>query len=557
MIKVTLKDGQTKKYPKNTKILEIAKSEQKNYEHLIVSSTYNSELRDLQYELTEDGKLNFIELNTEEGMRVYVRSLLFLFVVAISKKRPEVEIEVKNAIGEGLFCDIINGIVLSKYDLKDIKSYMDELIKNKEKIYFNRIKKEKILGKIAECSLGSYNKERLELLKGLPENQYITLYRLLDECEYFFGSMCPDVGYLTHYDLINYKSGVMLVYPNKKNVNEIRPFKNQPKLAEIFYEVEKWGKLIECGTVGRLNDYIRRGESRDVILVAEALHEKKIASIADYILSKANTTKLILIAGPSSSGKSTFTQRLSVELRVNGLKPYSLSLDNYYKEREDTPKKENGEYDYERLDALDLDLFNVHLDRILGGESVEIPTYNFPEGKKEYKGNVINIDGNGVLLIEGIHGLNEKLTASVSKERKIKIYTSALTPMSFDNYNRIQTTDLRLLRRIVRDCKYRGKSASETIKSWTNVRYGEEEYIYVFQEEADVMFNTTLIYELAVLKKYAEPILEKINPDMVGYTTASRLLDILKHVEPLDENAIPANSIIKEFVGKSIFGDKL
>lgn len=557
MITVTLKDGRTKKYLKNTKILEIAKKEQNKYKQLIVSSTYNGELRDLQYELTESGKLNFIELNTEEGMRVYVRSLLFLFVVAVAKKRPEVKIEVKNAIGEGLFCDINNGIVLSKYDLADIKNYMDELIENKEKIHFNRIKKEKALGKIAECSVGSYDKDRLELLKSLPKNQYITLYRLLDEVEYFFGSMCPDVGYLKHYDLFNYGSGVMLLYPNKKNISEIKPFNNQPKLAGIFNEVEKWGKLIECGTVGRLNDYIRRGESRDVILIAEALHEKKIASIADYILSKANTTKLVLIAGPSSSGKTTFAQRLSIELRVNGLKPYALSLDNYYKEREDTPKKENGEYDYERLDALELDLFNDHLERILNKETVEIPTYNFLKGKKEYKGNTINIDGNGVLLIEGIHGLNEKLTASVAKERKIKIYISALTPMSFDNYNRIQTTDLRILRRIVRDCKYRGKSASETIKSWENVRYGEEEYIYVFQEEADVMFNTTLIYELAVLKKHAEPILEKINQDMVGYTTASRLLDILKHVEPLDENAIPANSIIKEFVGNSIFGDKL
>lgn len=557
MITVTLSDGKILKYPKNTKILEIAKKEQIKYKNLIVSSTYNGELRDLQYELTEDGKLNFIELNTEEGMRVYVRSLLFLFIVAVSKKRPEVKIEVKNSIGDGLFCDITNGIILSKYDLKDIKNYMDELIEKKEKIYYYRVQKENILKKISKCSEGSYDKERLELLKGLPKDQYITLYRLLNECEYFFGSMCPDVGYLKHYDLLNYGSGVMLVYPNKQNVNEIKPFKNLPKLADIFDEVETWGKLIECGTVGRLNDYIRRGESRDVILIAEALHEKKIASIADYIYSKADTTKLVLIAGPSSSGKTTFAQRLSIELRVNGLKPYALSLDNYYKERVDTPKKENGEYDYETLDALELNLFNNDLDRILNGETVEIPTYNFAKGIKEYKGNTINIGDNGVLLIEGIHGLNEKLTASVNKERKIKIYISALTPMSFDNYNRIQTTDVRLLRRLVRDYKYRGKTASETIKAWKNVRHGEENYIYVFQEEADLMFNTTLIYELAVLKKYAEPILEEINPEMVGYTTARRLLDILKHVEPLEENAIPSNSIIKEFVGNSIFGDKL
>ena len=329
------------------------------------------------------------------------------------------------------------------------------------------------------------------------------------------------------------------------------------KLAAVYAGSEKMGQVMHCPTVAALNQYIRKGNSRGIIQMSEAYHEKSIARIADEIDADGRNVRLVLIAGPSSSGKTTFSQRLAVQMRVNGLRPIPISLDNYFKERENTPRLPDGSFDFESIEALDTELFNDHMERLLRDETVELPYFNFKTGHREYRGQKVFLGDDGVLVVEGIHGMNEKLSARVRRRNKMKIYISALTPLSFDDYNRIPTTDMRLLRRMVRDSQFRSHDARQTIQNWPKVRQGEEKNIFPFSEEADIMFNTTLIYELAVFKKYACPLLEQIPRDAAEYPVARNFLDMLQIVESIDDKAIPNNSIIREFIGHSIFGDLL
>lgn len=335
-------------------------------------------------------------------------------------------------------------------------------------------------------------------------------------------------------------------------------FIDQPRLNEAYQEAEEWSAMIQCNTVGKLNKITEMGYAEKIIQVAEALQEKKLANIADIIAKRKNELKLILIAGPSSSGKTSTAQRLSIQMAVNGLRPIPISMDDYYKNRVDSPRKADGSYDFECLEAIDLELFNEHLTKLLAGECVKMPKYNFRTGLREYRGQELQMAENSVLVLEGIHGLNEKLTAAIPAAKKMKLYVSALTPMSLDEYNRIHTTDVRLLRRMVRDSQFRSHDAEATLNSWHSVREGEEKYIFPYQCSADVIFNTTLIYELAVLKKYAQPLLEAVGPEAgKAYRTARRLLNMLAYVRPIDDNSIPNNSILREFVGGSIFKDAL
>ncbi|MEG0798689.1 MAG: nucleoside kinase [Acidaminococcaceae bacterium] len=553
MLEIRLPDGQQHTYPEGTTLLSIAQSLQANYGQPIVEGMIDGVGKDLQTPLTANCSVDFIELNTDEGMRVYVRSLLYLFITALSEKRPEVQIEVKYPIGENLFCDIINDIVLSKYDLMDITSHMETLIQNQEPFRLLQLTKKEAV----KYMYAGNAAERIEVLTELPDEKIVSFYGFRQQGEYFFGPMLPHAGYIKVFELANYEKGILLRFAFK-DVNEpLKPFVDQPKLVEINYEAETWSAKMGCATVAQLNGLIRTGKERQVIQVAEALQEKKIGQIADMIAQRAKDVRLVLIAGPSSSGKTTFAQRLSIQLKVNGLHPISLSLDNYFKERSESPRKANGDYDFECLEALDLELFNDHLQRILAGETVKIPRYSFRTGRKEYRGQKITLDAEGILVIEGIHGLNERLSMAVPANKKIKVYISALTHMSFDLYNRIQTTDMRLLRRIVRDSQFRSKDALETLRTWPAVREGEELYIFPFQEDADVMFNTTLMYEFALLKQYAEPLLREIKREEPEYTNAQRLLALLTHVLAIDESAVPNNSIMREFIGNSIYGEIL
>lgn len=551
-IKLTLPNNIIREYPAGTTLLEVSRDFAANYQSPIVEGIFNGIGTDLQKPVFENGTVDFITLDMEEGMRVYVRSLLFLFLVAIKELRPEVKIEARNSLGSALFCEITNDIVLSNYDLKALEDYMKELAAKSEPIIYKHINK-----KEAEKILCERNEaDRLELLHAIDDDLLLTCYTLKGHMEYFFGPMLPDCGYLKLFELINYENGIVINYP-ETGQNELDVFVDSPKLNKMFHEMEEWSTMLQCNTVAKLNRIIKEDHAGVIIQVAEALHEKKIAAIADEITDKGKDVHLVLIAGPSSSGKTTFAQRLSIQLVVNGLRPVPISMDDYYKERLNTPRKADGSYDFESVEAIDLELFNDHLKRLLAGETVKIPKYNFRTGLREYRDRELTLSDNSVLIVEGIHGLNERISAVVPARNKLKVYISALTPMSLDDYNRIQTTDMRLLRRLVRDSQFRSHDALMTLKLWDDVRRGEEKYIFPFQEEADIIFNTTLVYEFAVLKKYAEPLLQGVPETEAVYTNAQRLLGLLSHVIPLDKELIPKNSILREFVGGSAFKEAL
>ena len=551
-IKLTLPNNIIREYPAGTTLLEVSRDFAVNSQSPIVEGIFNGVGTDLQKPVFENGTVDFITLDMEEGMRVYVRSLLFLFLVAIKELRPEVKIEARNSLGSALFCEITNDIVLSNYDLKALEDYMKELAAKSEPIIYKHINK-----KEAEKILCERNEaDRLELLHAIDDDLLLTCYTLKGHMEYFFGPMLPDCGYLTLFELIKYENGIVINYP-ETGQNELDVFVDSPKLNKMFHEMEEWSTMLQCNTVAKLNRIIKEEHAGVIIQVAEALHEKKIAAIADEITDKGKDVHLVLIAGPSSSGKTTFAQRLSIQLVVNGLRPVPISMDDYYKERLNTPRKADGSYDFESVEAIDLELFNDHLKRLLAGETVKIPKYNFRTGLREYRGRELTLSDNSVLIVEGIHGLNERISAVVPARNKLKVYISALTPMSLDDYNRIQTTDMRLLRRLVRDSQFRSHDALMTLKLWDDVRRGEEKYIFPFQEEADIIFNTTLVYEFAVLKKYAEPLLQGVPETEAVYTNAQRLLGLLSHVIPLDKELIPKNSILREFVGGSAFKEAL
>ena len=553
MLKITCPTGKIKEYPEGTLLLTLAEEFQPLHKEVIVEGIVDGKGTDLQEELTHDCRVDFIDVSTSEGTRVYRRSLLYAFIVAMHTMRPEVEIEVKNSFGDALFCDVKNKIVLSKYDLADVEKCMRKMVSDKEPIVYKVTTKEEA-SRFLKPQLVPDSAPLLDVLA--PETK-IKYYGLKNEWVYFFGPMVPNLSYIDKFSLENYHKGILVCCPNQHDYSKVEPFVDSPKLSVVYAEAEKWGHSIGCPTVADLNKYITEGNSRGIIQICEARHEKHIAEIADMVAAEGHKVKLVLIAGPSSSGKTTFSQRLAVQMRVNCLNPMPISLDNYFKERKDSPRLPDGSYDFECLEALDLDLFNDHLKRMLAGETVKIPRYNFQSGTREYRGQEINLGDNGVLVVEGIHGLNEKLSAVVPREQKKKIYISALTPLSFDDYNRIPTSDMRLLRRMVRDSQFRAHDAEKTLQSWSKVRAGEEKYIFPFSEDADVMFNTTLVYEFAVFKKYAEPLLRAIQPESTAYLEAQRLLSMLNLVLSIDEKAVPNNSIMREFIGHSIFGDLL
>lgn len=553
MIKLTLPNGAVKEYPDGTTLLEVSSEFKDCYTAPVVEGVFNGAGVDLQKPLHTDGTVDFITWDTEEGRRVYVRSLLFLFLYAIKKLRPEVQLEVCNSIGSALYCNITNGIVLSKYDLQAVELYMRKLIASQEPIVYGTISRAEAVKILQERR----EDDRMELLNNAPDAQTLTVYYLRDYAEYFFGAMMPNCGYLKLFELINYENGIIINYPEKGSMDRLDKFEPSDALNGMFHELQDWSAKIQCNTVAKLNRIINCGYANGIIQVAEALHEKKIAGIADKIAASNKDVSLVLIAGPSSSGKTTFAQRLSIQMIVNGNRPVPISMDDYFKDRHDTPRKADGSFDFESVEAVDLELFNDHLRRLLAGECVKIPKYNFRSGTREYRGREIQLGDKDVLVVEGIHALNERISESVPANNKMKIYISALTPMQLDSYNRIHTTDMRLLRRIVRDSQFRSHDALMTLKLWDDVRRGEEKYIFPFQDSADIMFNTSLVYEFAVLKKYAEPLLKQVTPDEAVYTRAQRLLELLSHVRGMDDESIPTNSILREFIGGSIFKEAL
>ncbi len=537
-----------KNYDRGITLEEIANDQNIKLRSQILGALVNNRLECLNFELFHPKTIEFIDITHADGMRMYIRGLSFLLYVAVKKLYPKAKLRVEHSVSKGVYCEIKNTNPLSVEQVEEINIYMRKLVE--ENIPFELLQEE------SEKVIDLFNAEGLEDKAGLIETRgasYSNYYKLQDVPASFYGHIVPSTGYLQVFDLHKYYNGLLLLLPKRFEPEEIEELVIQKKMFEIFQEYSTWNEVLNITNINNLNQLAVGKKSEGLIKVSEAFHEKKIAQIADMVSSRKDEVKVILISGPSSSGKTTFSKRLAIQLMVNGLQPQNLSLDDYFVDREKTPLDENGEYDFEALEALDIEQFNSDLGRILNGEEVEIPKFSFEKGQRYYDGTKIKLHANEILVIEGIHGLNPQLTHSIDNHKKFKIYVSALTAINIDDHNRIPTTDNRLIRRIVRDYRYRNYSAADTISRWQSVRRGEEKHIFPYQEEADVMFNTALMYEFAVLKHYAEPILLEVENNKAEFSEANRLLYFFSYFKSIDEKNIPPTSIIREFLGGSSF----
>ncbi len=529
--------------------LQLAKKLFKEGYRKYLAVLVNNALKDLYYdELNNGDNIEFIDITHPDGLRIYVRTLSFIYIKACKDIYKDARITIEHSLNKGLYSEIKKENDLSLESVNKIKEKIKELIE-KDII----IEKKPLLVNEASKIFKKQNmQDKIRLLKYWNKEEKV-IYEMDGYYDTFYGYMAPTTSYINKFDLKLFYPGIILNFPRKESNFELPEYIEQKKLSKIFRESENWGNIMDVADVGALNEKIEMGFIQDMIRINEALHEKKIAYIADQICSDKDI-KIVLIAGPSSSGKTTFAERLSIQLKVNGKKTHSISLDDYFVDREKTPKDEYGNYDFDTIDALDKDLFNEHLLSLINGKEVQIPVFNFKKGKREFTRPATKLSKEHIIIIEGIHGLNEALTNHIPPKNKFRIYISALTQLNIDSHNRISTTDSRLIRRIVRDSRYRGHDALKTIKLWNNVRKGEEKYIFPFQENADVMFNSSLVYELAVLKKYAVELIEKITKDSEYYSERQRLIKFLSYFKTIDdEKSIPYTSILREFIGESCF----
>ncbi len=511
-----------------------------------IAAIYNNEVASLKHIVGKDGEIRFIDRSHREGMLVYIRGLLYLMSKAFYDVCPEALLTINYQLRNSMFCEIDNMEVT-----EDLIGKVDNRMKELVKLDLPIIKKIMTMEEAEEF----YKKEgtirgRLQVN---ADKDKVSLYYCEDYYNYFYGTMPASTGFADLFEIKKFRNGFLISYPSIEHPNEIKDEKQSLNLMTAMDEYDDLYKLLKINTVSRLNKKIKEGNAKELILLSEALHEKKIAQIASQIKEK-NNVRLVLIAGPSSSGKTTFAGKLGMALRVNGIKPVTISVDNYFVERENNPKDEFGKFDFECIEAIDRDLLNDHVLKLLKGEEIELPTFDFITGHKKYLGNKLKLNKDEVLIMEGIHCLNDKLTDLIPKENKFKIYISDLTVLNIDYYNRISSTDTRLIRRIVRDYNFRGYSAKHTLEMWHSVNRGEQKNIFPFQDDADCMFNSSIIYELSALRKYAIPLLEEITNADPEYSKARRLIALLKYFEDFEyEEMIPNNSLIREFIGGSIF----
>ena len=538
-----------REYPIGTTLNEIAKDLQICLKQPILGVLVNNKLKELSYQVFKPKTIQFIDITHHIGIRVYIRSLAFVLYKAIKEIHPSATLNIEHSISKGWYCEVTNShLILDDATIALIRNKMQEIVA--KDIPFRR--KEILTTEAIQLFENNNLTDKSQLFK--TRNQlYSSVYLLEDTINYFYGYLVPSTGFLKKFNIVKYFNGLLLQVPKQKKPDEINEIVVQNKMFKIFREHKKWCEILEVPYVGSLNKAVIEKKDNELIQISEALHEKKIAKIADCIFKKRDEVKLILISGPSSSGKTTFSLRLSTQLKVLGFKTVQISLDNYFVNREHTPRDENGEYDFECIESLDVELFNNDLLKLIKGNEIRIPKFDFITGKRFYDNTMLKISKESLIIVEGIHGLNAKLTHLIEEKLKYRIFVSALTQLAIDKQNPIPTTDNRLIRRIVRDYRTRGYSALETLRRWESVRNGEELNIFPYQENADIMFNSALLYELGVLKTFAEPILKVVPENTPEYAEAVRLQKFISYFLPISEREIPPTSILREFLGGSSF----
>ena len=546
IIKISDEEKFTERVTEGTRFIDLAKKYQKYYKDQIVLVMHDHRLRELTKKVKKDLELTFITMTDKDGKRAYRRSAVLLMQKAANNLwKNDVMIRVNHSLGQGYFCSL-EGVELNKASILMLKEEMLRLAAKDYPIEKYNVNRDEAIEMFH--NFGLIDKK---LTMEYRRNSRVNLYSLDGFVDYHFGFMVPSTGYIQWFDLDLYENGFVIMFPNQ-TCSVVDPLETSPELVHTLQDSKKWSQMLGVGTVGALNEAISHGKGHELILLQEALMEERIGSIAAQIAA-SHDKKFVMIAGPSSSGKTTFSNRLAIQLRAKGLNPHPIGLDDYYIDRDKCPRDENGEFDFECLEAIDVEKFNEDMTSLLNGEEIPMPSFNFKTGRREYRGKKLKLGENDILVIEGIHGLNDKLSYSLPAESKFRIYISALTQLNIDEHNPLPTTDGRLLRRIVRDARTRGTSAQETLGMWASVRRGEEKYIFPFQDSADVMFNSALVYEMAVLKVYAEPVLFQIPRDCEEYLEAKRLLKLLDYFLPLPTEEIAHNSLVREFVGGSCF----
>lgn len=544
--------NQYKEYPFGITLKEIAEDLKLKTNFPVCGALVNNKVRELSFDVVKPKNITFIDYSHPDGQRMFIRSVFFVLYAAVKDLYPEAKLKIDHAISRGYYCELEGlGDRFCDSCVNEIKIRMQELIK--DDLPFER--KGKQLSKILEEYIESGLDDKVRLYEDSGW-LYAYVYYLGSFSNYFHGHLLPSTGYIKNFDLERFNGGMLLRLPSEESFRRLRDFVHQEKLFGIFREHKEWAEILDVADIGKLNSFVKQGKAGDIIKISEALHEKKIAEIATQISERNPRPKLVLIAGPSSSGKTTFSKRLAVQLSVCGIKPKTLSLDNYFVDREHTPLDEDGNYDFEALEAIDVEYFNDQLLQLINGDAVEIPKFSFTDGSRYFDGDLMQLGPNDILVIEGIHGLNPGLIPHIDPQITFRIFISALTSISIDDHNPISTTDNRLIRRIIRDAKYRGYSALETIRRWPSVRRGEEKNIFPHQENAEVMFNSALLYELAVLKKYLDPLLKSVPENQPEFAEALRLLKFMGYFKTIDDNEIPPTSLIREFLGGSSFSYK-
>ncbi len=537
---------------RGTPLLDVYKQIGIQLPYPVVAALVNYKVQDLTFLVYKPKDIEFLDASCSTGMCCYVRTLMMVMAMAINELYPDADLRVEHPISRGYFCRLQWN---KNSDPKDIDVEMIQAIKRRMQEIITADKPIIAEEKQTKEVMRLFH-ERMDDETTLFEtlgNPYCRYFRIGEYIDYYTDALMPSTGYINVFELEPYHDGMLLRIPNRQDPRELEENVPQDKMFEIFKEYLGWNKLLQIRNVGQFNKACKNNKSFEMIKLSEALHEKKIAQIADTIVSRERRPKFIMISGPSSSGKTTFSKRLGIQLLVNGIRPITLSLDNYFVNRDDTPRDENGDWDFEHIDALDLPLLRQQIQDLMDGKEIKLPTYNFETGKREYRGNTLQLGDNTIVVLEGLHALNPNLLPDVPKEAAFKIFVSCLTTVNLDNHNWIPTTDIRLIRRIVRDYRYRGYSARDTIARCPSVRRGEEKWIYPYQEYADVMFNSALLFELAVLKRHAEPILEEVPKYCDEYSEAHRLQKFLSYFESIPEREIPPTSFLREFVGGSSF----